>query len=98
MTILRRFKAHHHELGEFSKIEQPRHHRPDVCAMLLITERAPRTPGQGAPRPLICKASHGCLYFDVDPDALASVLTEADVIELLRCGVTLGSDGLLMMV
>jgi hypothetical protein len=79
---------------QFERIQSPRHPRPDIAAFLLLHELVP---GQ---RDMVCAAEHDEIYLDVRADDLALVVTEEQIIELIRCGVRFDSstDSLCMFV
>ena len=68
------------EHTEFERIEQKRHIRPDMCAMLYLHEKF------GGTGDAVCAAGHDEIWLDWRPADLA-ILTEADVVYLSRCGV-----------
>lgn len=82
------------EAGEFDRIENKRHSRPDIHAMLLMDEIHP---GKGD---MVSAAEHDQIWFNVagesdpDPDTYDThwKFTEAHLIELLRSGIYFDSD------
>jgi len=66
---------------KFEDIENPRHPRPDMHAMLLLHELVPGT------MDMVSAAEHDQIFFDVSLEALAPVITEEQVRELVACGV-----------
>lgn len=70
------------EYLEFNRVENPRSKRPDLHAFLLLDELVP---GEGD---LVSAAEHDEYFIHVDIDELCAVITEAQVVELLRCGLS----------
>jgi hypothetical protein len=66
---------------KFDRVERKRSRRPDLHAFLLLDELVP-----GA-RDIVCGSQHDVFYLDVEPGDLAAVVTDAQVLELVRCGV-----------
>lgn len=77
------FEKHNDEFIHFERIENPKTQRPDLHAFLLLDRLCPATGKQD----LICCSEHDEYYLDIDLEALAaSQISEADIIELTRCG------------
>lgn len=55
--------------------------RPDLAAFILLDQLCPATGG------IIIGAITGEIVLNIDPVELAKVITEEQVIELIRCGV-----------
>lgn len=70
------------EYLKFERIENKRHSRPDIHAFLLLDELQPN-PGWD----IVSAAEHDVFFLDIDAEKLALIITEKQVIELLRCGV-----------
>jgi hypothetical protein len=77
------FDKYQDEYQEFARIEEPLHRRRDICAMMLLDQLAPGETGSG----IISGAEDEAVMLDIDCTKLADVITEEDVITLLRCGV-----------
>jgi hypothetical protein len=92
MTLKQRFHQFEEDFCRFEQVANPRCGRPDLNAFLLLDELLP---GQ---RDLVCAASHDEIWLDVDLKALAKVITDEQILELVRCGVRLDSEGLCMFV
>lgn len=72
------------ESGEFLKFRRVRvkiFGRPDLHAFALLDSLVPGT------RDMVSDAEHGEIYLEVRPDALAAVVHEEEIIDLVRCGV-----------
>ncbi len=83
----------HADAGEyiqFERIEKPRHPRPDICAFLMLHDLLPGT------RDMVSAAEHDEIWLDIDLEALAAVVTDSIVRDLVRCGVHLSDDRLAM--
>jgi hypothetical protein len=76
------FEAASGEYIEFERIENPLHRRPDICAFLKLDQLVP-----GEARDMVCAAEHDEIFLDVEPDKLAAVATQEDIVYLHRCGV-----------
>lgn len=87
------FKKHDDEFLEFKRVE-PQRSSPDIHAFLLLNELCPN----GANRDMVSGARHDEIFLRVEPEELAAVVTEAQVIELIRCGVRLDDGNLCMIV
>ncbi len=81
------FEAAEDEFLQFKSIENPLHPRPDICAFLKLHELVP-----GKSHDMVAAAEHDEIYLDVDPEALAAVATQEDIVYLHRCGVRLSSE------
>jgi len=85
----------HHE-AEFLKhqhsMKMVSTNRPDLRAMILLDQLVPGTVD------ILSSASHDEVWFEIEPDALAAVITEEQIIELIRCGVRYDEDSLCMFV
>lgn len=69
------------EYGKFDRIENKRSKRPDLHAFLLLDSLVP---GEGD---MVSAAEHDEIFLDTEVEKLAKVATEADILELVRCGV-----------
>lgn len=90
------FQKHDREYLKFELVESPRHPRPDVCAFLMLHDLAP-TPND---QDMVDAAEHDEIWLNVDVARLADAATEAQIVDLIRCGVRLdtGFDRLAMFV
>lgn len=86
------FKKHNAEFVKFERVENLLSHRPDLHAFLLLDRLVP--PKKGID--IVAGAEHDEIYLETDPVELAAVATEADIVDLIRCGVRLGEFGLCM--
>jgi len=85
------FEAHEDEFVEFENVTNPRSKRPDLNAFLLLEELIP---GEGD---MISGAWDGKIRLDIDLLDLVEVITEEQVIELIRCGVWIDEENRLVM-
>ena len=88
------FEKHSEEFLKFELVESKRSRRADLHAFILLDEIVPDNPD----RDILGGAEHDEVYLSIDDDALAAVVTEVQVIELVRCGVRCGRNGLCMFV
>jgi len=88
------FEKHDDEYGEFDRVSPKRSGRHDLHAFLLLDELLPGTDR------IVSAAEHDEIFLSVDLEDLAkSSITEAQVIELIRCRVRMSSfDSLCMFV
>lgn len=87
------FDKYEKEFLEFDRIENKLNDRPDIHAFLLLDKLFP---SKG--RDIISAAEHDMFYLDIDCEVLAENITEADVLDLVRCGIFYDdeTDGLAM--
>ena len=79
------------EILEFTRVANKLHPRRDICAFLLLDKLVPQVEID-----IVSGADHDEIYLETDVDDLAKVATEEDITTLLRCGVRLDDDGLMM--
>jgi hypothetical protein len=91
MELRERFEAVNHDYLEFARVENKRNQRPDLHAFLLLDELCPK---EG--RDMIRGAEHDEFYLDVNDEQLEA-LSDDQILELVRCGVMVNSDGYLYM-
>ena len=85
------FEKYNDEFIEFDRVENKMSNRCDLHAMLLLEKILP---GNGE---MIAAAEHDQIWFDVDTDELAQVITDEQVKELTACGVFCKDDEYLTM-
>ena len=85
------FEKYEDDYLEFEKVENPEHHRPDICAFIFLDKLVP---GKGD---IIAGAGHDIVHLEPSNiEELAKVATEEDILKLRRCGIHL-EDGYLAM-
>lgn len=84
-------KHHDDEYIKFGRIQNKRSQRPDLHAFLLLDELVPGS------MDIIGDSAHDEFYLDIDIYSLAKVISEAQIIELIRCGVRLDENENLCM-
>lgn len=79
------------EYLEFGRIPEAErlHRRPDLCALLLLDSLDTRSL---LDRDIISAAEHDEIWFDVDEKRVAEVITMAQILTLIRCGVRFTAD------
>lgn len=82
------------EFLKFDRVEPKRSNSPDIHAFLLLNELCP----PHSNRDMVCGARRDEIFLRVEQEELAAVVTEAQVIELIRCGVRLDNGNLCMIV
>lgn len=80
------FEKHEDESCEFDRITHPISQRPEICGFLLLDKLVPQ---KGS---LIDFTDGHEIKLDVDLKKLNEVITEGDVITLLRCGIDYNPD------
>lgn len=75
------FDKHNDEYLKFGKIENQLSSRPDIHAFILLNNIIP------GDNDIIQAAEHDEYYLRIDLDKLQKVITEDQVIDLIRCGV-----------
>ena len=86
------FEKHKDEYLQFDRIEKKFHRRMDIHAFILLDRLVPNV------RDMVDGAEHDKIYLDVNPEDIVEVVTEEQVIELIRCGVRLDDDQFTMFV
>lgn len=81
------------EFLKFERISNPLSRRADLCAMIFLDQAVP-TPVIG--QDIIADTQYEEVYFGIDPEELATKITEDDVKMLVRCGIRLDDGGLCM--
>lgn len=81
-------KAEDEEFLKFENIPNTERlsQRPGLHAFLLLDKMTP------ANRDIVVSAEHDEIWLDIDLDDLAEIITEADIVTLLRCGVRFDED------
>lgn len=69
------------EFLKFDRVQNKQCTRPDIHAFLLLDKLVTRN------RDMVSAAEHDEIWLDVEPEELAKVATEEQIIELIRCGV-----------
>ena len=75
------FEKHDKEFLRFDLVGRTGTTRPDLAAFILLDQLCPATGD------IVSGASHDEIYLNIEVDQLANVITEEQVIELIRCGV-----------
>lgn len=86
------FEKHDDEYLKFDRVEKKFHNRPDMHAFSLLNILVPGT------RDMVAGAEHDEIYLGVNPDDVIEVITEEQVIDLIRCGVHLDNGNFTMFV
>lgn len=81
MTLEEMFNQHDGEYLKFDRVENKRSQRPDLHAFLLLDELVP------GKHDMISAAEHDEFFIDIEVSDLEKVINDAQVIELIRCGV-----------
>lgn len=81
------FEQHSDEYLKFERIENPKHSRPDLCAMLMISEIQSRHYPEKRIFRMISGAEHDEIFFDVDIEDIAEYSSKKEIVDLIRCGI-----------
>lgn len=93
------FDKHCDEYLQFHRVADKHSKRPDLHAFILLDSLAPSA-GDYTTRgeDIVSAANHDEIYLSIDLENLAQVITEQQVIELIRCGVRIEEDSLQMFI
>jgi len=80
------FEEHQDEFLKFDRVENKLSLRPDLHAFLLLDKLSP------GKRDMVSDAYHEEIYLDVGVEKLLEAATEAELIDLHRCGVHFFSE------
>ena len=83
-------EKHNDEFLNFARVENKRSKRADLHAFMLLDELFPDDGD------MVAAAEYDIIYLAPDPEELAKRATEAQVIELIRCGMVIADDSLAM--
>ncbi len=86
------FEIHNDQFLKTDNIKKRMSPRPDLCAFLILDELQFRSELIDSYSDIVNQAEHGIIYLGVDPENILSVITEADILDLIRCGVCFNSD------
>lgn len=75
------FEKHDDEFNKFESVSVKRSNRPDVHAFLLLDSLIPDK------HDIVSGAEHDEIFLSVEPEDLARVATEDQIVELIRCGI-----------
>lgn len=86
------FDKHDDDFIKFERVKNKLSSRPDIHAFILLNQLVP------GDYDMVSAAEHDEIFLDVDPEELAKVATEEQIVELIRCGVRYsGETGSLAM-
>ena len=80
------FEQYRDEYLKFDRVQNPRSKRPDLHAFLVLDELVP------SDRDMIACAWHDNIGLSVELGDLAPVVTEEQIVDLIRCGVRINED------
>lgn len=81
MDLAALYDQHADEYLQFDRIKVKLSNRPDLHALILLDQLVP------GEHDIVSAAEHDEIWLSVDPDDLVKVATEAQIVELMRCGV-----------
>lgn len=83
-----KFKEYSEEFLEFEEnVKNPLSKRPDLHAFILLDKLQPTE------YCMIYASAHDEFFLNIDLDAIAEVITEEQIVELIACGVSLDTVG-----
>lgn len=83
-------KANRDEYTRFERVQNKLSSRADMHAFLLLDRICP------GKSDMVAGASHDEIYLDPSPEDVAKIATEAEIIDLVRCGVRYQDDSFCM--
>jgi|ERR1700722_1029659 len=83
------WRKHDDEFGKFSIIQNKLASRKDLHALIVLDKILPHKEGGDD---IISAAEHDQFWLAIDVNELAEVITEEQIIELIRCGVFYDSE------
>jgi len=86
------FEKHEGQFLKLKLVENKLNFRRDLHVFLLLDKLTP------SDRCMVSGAEHDQIWLDTDLENLAEVITEEQVIELIRCGVMLEDNHLTLFV
>lgn len=84
--LIQLFGTHDDEFLKFNRVTGNLTKRPDLHAFNLIDRLVPGNTD------IVSSAEHDTIWLDVTLEQLAAVITEQQVLELIRCGVHYDND------
>lgn len=81
-TTYDRWKKFDKDFCKFSAVEPKRSSRGDIHAMILLNELQP------SDGDMIAAAEHDVIWFDIDVEKLMETITDQQIQELARCGIS----------
>lgn len=82
------FEKHRNEYLKFDRVTDKPHRRPDVCAFILLDKII----GGADAWDMVVSSEHDEIYLDGEIEDIAKVITEEQVIDLIRCGTHFAND------
>ena len=86
LSLHERMEAIHGEYLKFDRVENPPTKRADLCAFMLLDSMLPDT------KNMIAASAHDEFFIGVDADALNAVVSDEQLLTLVRCGVRYDSS------
>jgi hypothetical protein len=80
------FETHDDEFLKFEKVKNKTSKRSDLHAFTLLDKLCP------GKSDMVAAAEHDEIFLDVELEDLAKVVTEEQIIELIRCGVRYNTE------
>jgi hypothetical protein len=83
--MVKLFEKHGEEYLQFELVEKPLHSRPDLAAFLLLDQLVP------GKNDMVSASEHDEFFLSVDVEEVAKVITEEQIVTLIRCGIRYSS-------
>jgi hypothetical protein len=74
------------EFLSFERVENKLSQRPDLHAFILMDKLAPGN------KDIVSSAEHDEFWISIEPEDLAAVVTEEQIVDLIRCGLRYEPD------
>lgn len=81
MNLIDNFEKYNDEFCKFENVQNKLSNRPDLHAFILLDKLAPGNSD------IISASEHDEFYLDIDLKKLVSVITEEQILDLVRCGI-----------
>jgi hypothetical protein len=81
MNLIDTFEKYNDEFCKFENVQNKLSNRPDLHAFILLDKLVPGNSD------IISASEHDEFYLDIDIQKLEQVITEEQIVDLVRCGV-----------
>lgn len=81
MNLIDTFEKHNDEFCKFENVQNKLSNRPDLHAFILLDKLIPGNSD------IISASEHDEFYLDIDVKDLEKVITDGQVLDLVRCGI-----------
>ena len=81
MNLIDTFEKHNDEFCKFENVQNKFSNRPDLHAFILLDKLVPGNSD------IISASEHDEFYLDIDIQKLEKVITQEQILDLIRCGI-----------